>query len=261
MVKFKPAAGFCGCFSLLAGTMVICGFHMFRTVTTLMVVDSVHPLKLGTNFELSPAFQTFYGAWNLAGVPTIILAGISALYGIDTHLKTYLYYAMITGVLDAALVLRYILSGSVCSTIIPKHVMRMGPAFVCTTTETMFIFWSLIFGIFMCYCYFILWSMATVTKRQRENLLRLNLNNDLPPADESQNEKKPLAPGVYMGYFGDNPYPISGAYGANAYQMQGQFGGYGGRPSSGYGPGGPPGGYAPMNNAYGGSAPQMQYGR
>jgi len=210
-MKLKAAAGFCGCFSLLGGTLVICGFHMLRTVSILTVIDSVNPLQLGANFELTPTFMTFYGAWNLAGVPLIILAGISAMYNIETHLHTYLWYIMAQGLLDGTLVLQYIISGSVCDSMVPKHVQRMGPAFVCTITEVMLVFWIAILVMVVCYFYFIIWSMAKVADTITDNMLKAHF-------EEEEEEQKPLAPGVYAGHAGTGSYPISGTYGSAAYQ-------------------------------------------
>merc|ERR1719146_302379 len=99
-----------------------------------MTLSSTHELDIG-GYKLSTTFQVGYGAWSLFGTPMIILASMGAMYSIEDHVRIYFYYLCVCLFIDVELLTSYVYAGKVCDAIIPMHVQRMGPAFVCSITE------------------------------------------------------------------------------------------------------------------------------
>jgi len=161
----KGAETCCGCLSLVVGVELICLGHLLSCIAIIAVASSVEPLEV-SGIEFSPTAQVANAAWALAGIPVIIGAGVGVLYRIESHLRTYFGYLLVTFILNSFWWSSFLVSGSICQTIVAKDVQRMGTAFVCGFTDTFVFFWMLLAMVISLYCCYMVYSAAEDCKER-----------------------------------------------------------------------------------------------
>merc|ERR1719311_1536337 len=102
--------------------------------------------------------QVMLAAWATAGIPVVVGAGVGVLYRIETFLGTYFNYLIGTAAIELIWFVKFLVGGSVCSTLAPRDVQRLGTAFVCGLTDTFALFWGLIAIGITAYFIYIIWS-------------------------------------------------------------------------------------------------------
>lgn len=168
----NPTPLCCGAFSLTLGIELICLCHLVTTIGIIASVSSVETIDLG-NIVVSPNVQVLIAAWATAGIPVVVGAGVGVLYRIEAFLNTYFWYLCLTLAIELMWFVKFLISGSVCSTLSPRDVERLGTAFVCGLTDTFALFWGLIAIGLTGYFIYIVWSAKEdVRKGYWPDLLR-----------------------------------------------------------------------------------------
>merc|ERR1719271_508150 len=104
--------------------------HLISNICLISIASSVEPIEL-VGISISPTVQVLNAAWALGGIPVIIGAGVGAVYRIESHLRLYYWYLVMTLILDAFWWAAFLVSGSICGSAVSQDVQRMGTAFVC----------------------------------------------------------------------------------------------------------------------------------
>jgi len=154
----------CGAFSLTVGVELICLVNLLLAVFIIATVSSVEPMSLG-NIDVSPFWQVVAAAWAAAGIPLIVGAGVGILYRIETFLRSYFWYIFVTLCVEGLFFLKFLISGSVCSTFAPRDMERLGTTFVCGLTDTFALFWGLIVIGISAYFLYIIWAAQMDLKK------------------------------------------------------------------------------------------------
>jgi hypothetical protein len=240
----KGATLCCGVFSLLVGVELICFFHLLACIASIAVASSIQPIKIA-GVEISPFEQIVNAAWALAGIPIIIGAGVGMLYRMESQLKTYFYYMVVSFFGALFWWMSFIFSGSICQTLVNRDVQRMGTAFVCGFTDTFVFFWMLLVLIILLYLIFMVWSAVQEVKESGyPNLMRYSgsiKHEEMPLPTQSLGGPPmgaPMSAPPMMGGMG--PSSFGGAPMGMPNSAPPVFSSLGQRPG-GYGSMGPPG--------------------
>lgn len=154
----------CGAFSLLVGVELICLVNLLVAVFVIATVSSVVPVTVG-NIIIAPNMQMIVAAWAAAGIPLVVGAGVGIVYRIEVFLRTYFWYLAATIAIEGVFFIKFLISGSVCSTFAPKDLERLGTTFVCGMTDTFALFWGLIVIGISSYFLYIIWAAQTDIKK------------------------------------------------------------------------------------------------
>lgn len=139
------------------GVELICTIHLIAIIAIVSTVSSVEPVVLG-NISLSATMQVLIATWSTIGIPCIIGAGVGALFQIQAMLSTYFWYLVTTVGIELAWFVKYLMSGSVCSTLAHHQVKRLSTAFVCGISDSFVVLWGLIALGLSVYSVYIVWS-------------------------------------------------------------------------------------------------------
>jgi len=162
----------CGVFSLLVGVELICAAHLLLCILNVGVASSIEPIKV-SGVEISPFAQIVNAAWSLLGIPIIVGAGVGMLYRMESQLKMYFNYMVVSFLGALTWWMSFLFGGSICQTVVARDVQRMGSAFVCGFTDTFVFFWMLLILVILAYFMFIVWSAAQEVKESSyPNLMR-----------------------------------------------------------------------------------------
>lgn len=246
-MKMRPSHTCCGCVSLLIGVEVICLITLLTCISVLASVSSKGQLRVST-FHVGTTLQIIMGSWAFVGIPITISAGVGAMYRVELPLRAMFFYLLVSFFFGIGIPLWFLMSGSLCDTIVTNEVQRMGSSFVCGFTDTFTFFWTLIAGVLHAYLIYIVWSAA-------EEIAEAPYPELMKYSDALKNVYIPDAPENYN-------YPMGGPRGAAMQEgvmdpaMQGRsFGTFQGgmAPPTGMpgqmsmGPGGFPGGGMPQS--------------
>lgn len=153
----QPVQVFCCGLALDTGVQVILSFHtlscVFYMATTVMNIVFEIP-TFGNDVTL--ATQFFNCAFALATVPFII-SGISGVkYGVEVHLRVYLYWLTVTFLLD--LIFMTLMGIKSSCTRLPGFLQLHGGAFACGAFRMAGIVTYVLSGIIAGYSVFVVWS-------------------------------------------------------------------------------------------------------
>lgn len=114
----------------------------------------------------------------------------------------FFWYQVVSVLLGLYLPVSFLLSGSLCDTMIDNEVQRLGSSFICGFTDTFFFMWLLIIGVIHSYFVYIIWSakedigknphpeleryrqaLATVKAASPPGEMPLNQKRSIPSAD------------------------------------------------------------------------------
>jgi len=155
----RPSHTCCGCVSLTIGVEFICLLTLLTCISILSSVSSRTEVKVST-FALPPEVQVVLGAWAFIGIPIAISSGCAVLYRVELPLRAFSMYLLVSFFFGVGIPLWFLLSGSLCETLVTPEVQKMGSSFVCGFTDTFTFFWTLIFGVLHAYLIYIVWSAA-----------------------------------------------------------------------------------------------------
>jgi len=138
--------------------------HLLLAIFVIATVSSVEPISLG-NISISPNLQILVAAWAAAGIPLIVGAGVGIVYRIEVFLRSYFWYLVATIGFEGLFFIKFLISGSVCSTFAPRDLERLGTTFVCGITDTFALFWGLIVIGISAYFVYIVWAAQMDIKK------------------------------------------------------------------------------------------------
>lgn len=155
----RPSHTCCGCVSLTIGVEFICLLTLLTCISILSSVSSRSEVKVST-FALPPEVQVVLGSWAFVGIPVAISSGCAVLYRVELPLRAFFMYLLVSFFFGVGIPLWFLLSGSLCETLVTPEVQKMGSSFVCGFTDTFTFLWTLIFGVLHAYLIYIVWSAA-----------------------------------------------------------------------------------------------------
>lgn len=164
MVKIHPTTGFCGCLTLTFGVQLSCCSTIARIAFALYVVSAKERLYF-LGVTITPMVQLCLTSWMLFGAPLTAMAAIASIFRFEHHLRNYFYYMAVTYVLDFFSLMHILVTGRLCSAIVPDYIARLGSGFVCTTIGMQSAFWMLVYLIFSAYMLFVVWSLYAVFRK------------------------------------------------------------------------------------------------
>lgn len=138
--------------------------HLLVAIFVVATVSSVVPVTLG-NIVISPNVQILVAAWAAAGIPLVVGAGVGIAYRVEVFLRTYFWYVAATIAIEGMFFIKFLISGSVCSTFAPRDLERLGTTFVCGMTDTFALFWGLIVIGISSYFLYIIWAAQMDIKK------------------------------------------------------------------------------------------------
>lgn len=156
-MAFAPTPLCCGTFSLMFGVELICTVHLIAIISIISTVSSVEPVVLG-NISVSPTVQCLLATWSTIGIPCIVGAGVGALFRLESLLSAYFWYLVTTIGIELVWFVKFLTSGSVCNTLAPHQVQRLGTAFVCGISDSFVVLWGIIALGLSVYFTYIVWS-------------------------------------------------------------------------------------------------------
>lgn len=159
MTYIQPLRSFCCGFPLETGGRVVLIIHTLQSVFFMMttVCNIVLDLpSLGSHVALATqAFNCFYA---IAGVPFLI-SGFSGLkYKIETHLRVYLAFLMLSFTMDCVFVAIFMWNNS-CSRM-PSVLQNGGGSFACGVLRMGSAIFVILMLVLMGYGGFAVWSLA-----------------------------------------------------------------------------------------------------
>mmetsp|Transcript_21858 Transcript_21858/g.75149 ORF Transcript_21858/g.75149 Transcript_21858/m.75149 type:complete len:246 (+) Transcript_21858:61-798(+) len=191
-----PAPTVLGTCSLTAALEIACFVHLCICVFFVASVQSDKAVVLnGTSgskmrvpkrslcslrgVEVSPLMQCSTAAWFLIGIPVVIYAGVGACFRVESHLTTYLQYLVATLAVVVSWIVIFTKYGNSCVTVPPGAVQKRSsviseaPAFVCSVSNGMVMFWlTALMGAVISAIY-LAWSMKVyIRSRTETELLR-----------------------------------------------------------------------------------------
>lgn len=172
MGVLQPAPAVLGTCSLTAAVEMVCFAHLIVCVVFVSIVDSVNTVNFA-GVEISPLMQCLTGAWFLLGIPVVIVAGVGAVYRVESHMPPYLLYLL--GTFGGAImwIILFIKYGNTCSTLQPVAGASSQASFVCGLSNGMVIFWMLMVLGVISGAMYLVWSMKEyIQKRVETELIR-----------------------------------------------------------------------------------------
>lgn len=180
----------CGCVSLLLGVQAISLLTLLSCISIIASVSSRGQLRV-SSFYLSSELQMLAGTWAFLGIPIAVCAGVAALYRMETPLRVFFFYLLISFFCGVAIPIWFLASGSLCDTVVTPEVQKMGSSFVCGFTDTFTFFWTLILGCLHAYLVYIIWSAAEeISEAPQPELMKYS--------DALKNVYMPDPPSSYM---------------------------------------------------------------
>lgn len=159
-----PAPMFCcGC-PLEIGVPTIMGFHLFYCVVYVSITFSNVVLHSGTvTSNLSLLTQIWVAGFNLCGIPIIICGLYGVVKRVESCVRAYLYYLMISSLDDIVYLISIFAMGRVCDVtrgFINVLALDFGKAFMCGVMRVATLIFTVAFISMEVYCIYIVWSFC-----------------------------------------------------------------------------------------------------
>merc|ERR1719240_164611 len=100
---------------------------------------------------MGPATQVLLGALALLGTPLSILAVFGSIFRMETHVRTYFQYLIVSTTVDAFWLLRILVSGGLCAAVASDFIISRGSTFVCFAITVASVFWTTVYFILKTY--------------------------------------------------------------------------------------------------------------
>mmetsp|Transcript_148050 Transcript_148050/g.260988 ORF Transcript_148050/g.260988 Transcript_148050/m.260988 type:complete len:221 (+) Transcript_148050:129-791(+) len=216
MITMRPLKGFCGYMSLSMGVLVAIACSLIQASILLAAISSEKALVVG-HVVVEPGTQMLIGSMTVVGVPLSILAGFGTLYQIAFEVWGFYYYAVASFANDTMWMLRFLLSGDICTTVAPQEVLRRGPLFICCTINALVVFYAVVVSVFRLYLIFVVWSQAKTLSEHDAAQTRMRTTLPAPYTKQSLESGAPTASyGYKTNYdstgFGGTGYGPAGDY-------------------------------------------------
>lgn len=104
---------FLGAFPLTLGVNIIALANLVTSLVIIANISSIEPFYFA-NFEVAPFTQLLVGTWAAIGIPISIFGGVGAVYRIEYHLNVYMYYLVVSVVIEVLLFFRVAFAGDMC---------------------------------------------------------------------------------------------------------------------------------------------------
>eukprot|EP00418_Pyrodinium_bahamense_P009555 CAMPEP_0179122638 /NCGR_PEP_ID=MMETSP0796-20121207/57887_1 /TAXON_ID=73915 /ORGANISM="Pyrodinium bahamense, Strain pbaha01" /LENGTH=215 /DNA_ID=CAMNT_0020821263 /DNA_START=98 /DNA_END=745 /DNA_ORIENTATION=+ len=148
----------CGC-SLGFGVTLILMFHLLQNLFYISTAFSNIILKIPTfGVNAGLVVQTFNGAWCMLGLPFIIVGFWGVLCRLESHLRLYFGYFLISVLLDILYFGSHMFK-DVCDDM-PTFLKKHGSAFACGFTRIFALLLVILVFVVEGYCIFIVWSLC-----------------------------------------------------------------------------------------------------
>jgi hypothetical protein len=217
----------------LLGVQAISLLTLLSNISVIASVSSRGQLRV-SSFYLSVQLQMLAGTWAFLGIPIAVCAGVAALYRMETPLRVFFLYLLVSFFFGISIPIWFLASGSLCDTVVTPEVQQMGSSFVCGFTDTFTFFWTLIGGVLHAYLVYIVWSAAEeISEAPQPELMKYS--------DALKNVYMPDPPSSYLYNVGPVGSPRSFALqpgmGPDPRIMNRSFGTFQGPPDPGMMPG------------------------
>lgn len=156
----RPTTQFCcGC-SLRCGANFILVCNLMINVFYISTAVANIILRVPTvGFSSDMTHQVVNSAFCLFGLPFIIAALYGVAYRQEPHIRLYLYYLVLSFVIDLAYVVYYMFVEDACGQM-NSYTNSQGSAFACGMTRLVAFICIGLLAIIQGYCIFVLWSVA-----------------------------------------------------------------------------------------------------
>lgn len=158
----SPARNFCCCIPLAAGVKIILYYHLIHNVFCCALAIGNVVLKLNTYpYVSSQLLQVFTAGWCLAGIPIIVIALWGVSYRLDMNIRLYLYYMVISFIVDIAFIIGVFIVEDVCVHLsLSEYVLSGGKAFSCGVAQAFSVAIAVILIVVLLYMIYIVWSFC-----------------------------------------------------------------------------------------------------
>mmetsp|Transcript_88343 Transcript_88343/g.248849 ORF Transcript_88343/g.248849 Transcript_88343/m.248849 type:complete len:269 (+) Transcript_88343:47-853(+) len=156
-MKLLPSRTCCGCLSVQSGVEVICLLTILVSIWLIAICSSQESIRL-QGVVVSPTLQVLAASWGFVGIALSINAGVGAFFRIEAPLKAFFWYQVASCMLGMVIPCWFLISGSLCETVVDSNVRRLGSGFVCGFADTFFFVWLVIVGGIHAYLVYIVWS-------------------------------------------------------------------------------------------------------
>jgi len=156
----RPSAQFCcGCSLAFGAKLILIGNLLINVfyISTAIANIILRVPTIGFGSDLTN--QTFNAGFCLFGLPFIVAAFYGVIARQESHVRLYLYYLVLSFILDMVYIVYYMFLTDSCS-MMPSSLKKHGAAFACGMTRTFTILFIFFVTIIQCYCIFTIWSMA-----------------------------------------------------------------------------------------------------
>jgi len=201
----KPLNQFCcGC-GLPVGVYFVLFVNLVQNVFNVVTVTSNVILKVPTFGYSTPlASQTFNGAWCLVGLCFVASGYLGVRYKLEPHARMFLYYLMVTFVIDFVYMVMYFVLEDTCK-LLPDVLASQGSAFACGFTRIITIAFMTLATVIEGYFVFTVWSYCEDLKIGGAG----ESFNDLMDSKGHVVKYGSYSDGLFgVGSVADGPYPV-----------------------------------------------------
>eukprot|EP00929_Paragymnodinium_shiwhaense_P013161 TRINITY_DN121020_c0_g1_i1.p1 TRINITY_DN121020_c0_g1~~TRINITY_DN121020_c0_g1_i1.p1 ORF type:complete len:227 (-),score=33.19 TRINITY_DN121020_c0_g1_i1:35-715(-) len=169
MAVITPAPGVLGAMSLTAAIQLVCAVHLILCIYIISVVDSSKTMEWAS-VPISPDVQCWNAGWFLLGIPTVVYAGVGAIYRVEFHMLVYEIYLVGTFFVGLLWTYRLCRYSNGCSTSLGHQ--TFGEAkFACTISNAVTIATLMAFNCFVLCAVYLVWSMKEFIRTRFETEL------------------------------------------------------------------------------------------
>jgi len=144
----------------MVGVELIAFLTLVFCITVISSVSSARTMNFEHFVGISPVVQCLIGAWSVIGIVVAINGGVAALYRMDSPLRVFYLWLIVTACLTLGIPMWLLASGSLCDAMVSKEVQKLGSSFVCSFTEALVFWWTLVIGTAIGYSVYVVWSAA-----------------------------------------------------------------------------------------------------
>jgi len=163
------------------GIFIMVIWAIVRAVAFLSTLSSREELEV-VGVPLSPHLQTFLMTYACVGIYLAILAGFREVTKLSVlHLERFYVFSLFTLFIDAYLVFRITLEGSICTAFVDPRWLRRGATFVCTFVRFQTTLWSSVYLGFLFHNTWSLFKWVQKTKHSgRHEVIPLRYGEKIP---------------------------------------------------------------------------------
>eukprot|EP00747_Dinoflagellata_sp_TGD_P164178 gnl/TRDRNA2_/TRDRNA2_183731_c0_seq1.p1 gnl/TRDRNA2_/TRDRNA2_183731_c0~~gnl/TRDRNA2_/TRDRNA2_183731_c0_seq1.p1 ORF type:complete len:244 (+),score=19.59 gnl/TRDRNA2_/TRDRNA2_183731_c0_seq1:61-732(+) len=155
---FPPADQFLCGFRLTFGVKLTLWYYLCQNVVCCATSVANIVLKMPTlGYATSAIVQIYTAGWCLAGIPLILLALHGTYRRMAMHVRLFLWYMMVSFVIDFAYVVHFFMIKDACDNL-PNTVPNSGRAFACGIARSMSGGVVMLVTILHLYAIYIVWS-------------------------------------------------------------------------------------------------------